>query len=218
MSIAEFGRQKRKWLAQFLDLTEGIPSHDRFNAILAAIKPAEFEKCLLSWITALHEITDGQVDRHRRQDAAPQLRRGQQQVGHSHGQRLGHGQSHQPGPSGRRREEQRDHGDSQTAGNPGDFRLFGDASTRWAARRRSRGRSSRAGRRLRAGRERTTSPRCTRGSPDFFDDHLEDDFARMLKVSRHDDGSRGHGRERAAFLLRLSGARRSAGPDTLDRT
>ena len=28
---------------------------------LAAIKPAEFEKCLLSWITALHEITDGQV-------------------------------------------------------------------------------------------------------------------------------------------------------------
>ena len=40
---------------------EGIPSHDRFNAILAAIKPAEFEKCLLSWITALHEITAGQV-------------------------------------------------------------------------------------------------------------------------------------------------------------
>jgi predicted transposase YbfD/YdcC len=28
---------------------------------LGAIKPAEFEKCLLSWILALHEITDGQV-------------------------------------------------------------------------------------------------------------------------------------------------------------
>ena len=39
----------------------GIPSHDRFNAILAAIKPAEFEKCLLNWITALHAITGGQV-------------------------------------------------------------------------------------------------------------------------------------------------------------
>jgi predicted transposase YbfD/YdcC len=52
---------KREWLARFLDLRSGIPSHDRFNAILAAIKPAEFEKCLLSWITALHEITDGQV-------------------------------------------------------------------------------------------------------------------------------------------------------------
>jgi len=61
VAIAEFGKKKRKWFARFLDLKSGIPSHDRFNAILAAIKPAEFEKCLLSWITALHEITDGQV-------------------------------------------------------------------------------------------------------------------------------------------------------------
>jgi predicted transposase YbfD/YdcC len=61
VSIAEFGRKKRKWLAQFLDLRNGIPSHDRFNAILGAIKPAEFEVCLLSWITALHEITAGQI-------------------------------------------------------------------------------------------------------------------------------------------------------------
>lgn len=61
VAIAEFGRKKREWLARFLDLRNGIPSHDRFNAILAAIKPAEFEKCLLNWITALQEITDGQV-------------------------------------------------------------------------------------------------------------------------------------------------------------
>ncbi len=61
VAIAKFGRTKREWLARFLDLTAGIPSHDRFNAIFAAIKPAEFEKCLLSWITALHEITEGQV-------------------------------------------------------------------------------------------------------------------------------------------------------------
>jgi predicted transposase YbfD/YdcC len=61
VAIAKFGRTKRDWLAQFLDLRTGIPSHDRFNAIFAAIKPAEFEKCLLSWITALHEVTDGQV-------------------------------------------------------------------------------------------------------------------------------------------------------------
>ncbi len=61
VAIARFGRTKREWLARFLDLTNGIPSHDRFNAIFAAIKPAEFEKCLLSWITALHEISDGQV-------------------------------------------------------------------------------------------------------------------------------------------------------------
>lgn len=61
VAIAEYGKKKRKWFARFLDLKSGIPSHDRFNAILAAIKPAEFEKCLLGWITALHDITDGQV-------------------------------------------------------------------------------------------------------------------------------------------------------------
>ena len=61
VAIARFGRTKRRWFEQFLDLTNGIPSHDRFNAIFAALRPAEFEKCLLSWITALHEITDGQV-------------------------------------------------------------------------------------------------------------------------------------------------------------
>jgi predicted transposase YbfD/YdcC len=61
VSIAEFGRKKRTWLSQFLDLRGGAPSHDRFNAIFAAIKPAEFEKCLLSWITALHEVSGGQV-------------------------------------------------------------------------------------------------------------------------------------------------------------
>jgi predicted transposase YbfD/YdcC len=61
VAIAKYGRTKREWLSQFLDLDNGIPSHDRFNAILAALKPAEFEKCLLSWITSLHEITGGQI-------------------------------------------------------------------------------------------------------------------------------------------------------------
>lgn len=61
VAIAAWGTQKRKWLEQFLDLSSGIPSHDRFNAILGAVKPAEFERCLLSWIAALHEITAGQV-------------------------------------------------------------------------------------------------------------------------------------------------------------
>ena len=40
---------------------------------------------------------------HRRQDVAAQLRRGQQQVGDSHGQRVGHGQPYQSWASGGRR-------------------------------------------------------------------------------------------------------------------
>ncbi len=55
------GRKNASGLRVFSGLKDGIPSHDRFNAILAAIKPAEFEQCLLSWITALHDVTGGQV-------------------------------------------------------------------------------------------------------------------------------------------------------------
>src|SRR4051795_2705743 len=61
VTIASWGRQKRAWLARSLDLTSGIPSHDRFNAVFRAIKPGEFEKCLLGWVTALHEVTAGQL-------------------------------------------------------------------------------------------------------------------------------------------------------------
>ena len=61
VSIAKWANTKKEWLATFLDTSAGVPSHDRFNAILGAIKPPEFEKCLLSWMTALHEITDGKI-------------------------------------------------------------------------------------------------------------------------------------------------------------
>lgn len=61
VAIARFARTKKEWFAGFLDLSNGIPSHDRFNAVFAALSPAEFEKCLLSWITSLHAITGGQV-------------------------------------------------------------------------------------------------------------------------------------------------------------
>ncbi len=61
VAIAQWAETKKEWLAKFLDMSAGVPSHDHFNAIIAALRPAEFEKCLLSWMTALHEITDGQV-------------------------------------------------------------------------------------------------------------------------------------------------------------
>jgi predicted transposase YbfD/YdcC len=61
VAIADWAREKKQWLATFLDLGDDTPSHDRFNAVLAALVPGEFEKCLLNWVTALHEVTAGQV-------------------------------------------------------------------------------------------------------------------------------------------------------------
>jgi hypothetical protein len=43
VAIAAGGRSRQEWLAKFLDLILGILSHDRFNAILAAIRPAKIQ-------------------------------------------------------------------------------------------------------------------------------------------------------------------------------
>jgi predicted transposase YbfD/YdcC len=61
VAIARWANSKQDWLAKFLDLSSGVPSHDRFNAVVALLRPHEFEQCLLNWITALHEVTGGQV-------------------------------------------------------------------------------------------------------------------------------------------------------------
>jgi predicted transposase YbfD/YdcC len=61
VAIADWARQKQDWLGQFLDLSNGIPSHDRFNAIFRSLKPDQFDRCLVSWITELHTLDVGQV-------------------------------------------------------------------------------------------------------------------------------------------------------------
>ena len=49
------------WLAQFLDLSNGIPSHDLLNNLFRRINPKEFERCLLSWLAALHDVSLGRL-------------------------------------------------------------------------------------------------------------------------------------------------------------
>lgn len=61
VAVARWANTKKDWLAKFLDMSAGVPSHDRFNAVVALLKPREFEQCLLNWIAALHEVTEGQV-------------------------------------------------------------------------------------------------------------------------------------------------------------
>lgn len=53
--IEEFGKQKMEWLKRFLELPNGIPSHDTISRVFRLIKPAEFRKCFLSWTQSLQE-------------------------------------------------------------------------------------------------------------------------------------------------------------------
>jgi predicted transposase YbfD/YdcC len=61
VAIADWAHQKQEWLGQLLDLSSGIPSHDRFNAIFRALNPEQFHRCLVAWISELHEVAVGQV-------------------------------------------------------------------------------------------------------------------------------------------------------------
>jgi predicted transposase YbfD/YdcC len=56
-----FGQSKRHWLAKFLDLSNGIPSHDTFGRVFAALDADQFQVCFTSWVQALCEKLDGQV-------------------------------------------------------------------------------------------------------------------------------------------------------------
>ena len=59
--IEMFGQQKKEWLSRFLNLENGIPSHDTFGRVFARIDPEQFRQSFLSWVQAVFKVTSGQV-------------------------------------------------------------------------------------------------------------------------------------------------------------
>ena len=59
--IARFARCRREWFAKYLDMSAGIPSPDTFARVMSALNPIAFQKCLLAWVKALHEVSAGQI-------------------------------------------------------------------------------------------------------------------------------------------------------------
>lgn len=48
--IEEYGRSKKEWLGSFLELPNGIPSHDTFARLFASLDPASFQEFYSRWI------------------------------------------------------------------------------------------------------------------------------------------------------------------------
>lgn len=59
--MALFGRIKRDWLKTFLELPQGIPSHDTFNRVFSAIDPHCFLDCFVHWVQGLCPALAGDV-------------------------------------------------------------------------------------------------------------------------------------------------------------
>ncbi|MEI8033836.1 MAG: ISAs1 family transposase [Chlorobiaceae bacterium] len=56
VAVEEFGITKRDWLATFLTLPNGIPSHDTFGRVFARINPEQFQRSFLSWVESLKQV------------------------------------------------------------------------------------------------------------------------------------------------------------------
>ena len=61
VAIARFGRAKRKWFREFLTLRHGIPSHDTFGRVFAALDPDAFKAAFLAWVQTVAELLPGDV-------------------------------------------------------------------------------------------------------------------------------------------------------------
>jgi predicted transposase YbfD/YdcC len=64
-SVELFGQARpkgtRKWFRTFLELPNGIPSHDTFWRVFRHLDPEQFQHCFMRWMAAIQTVTDGEV-------------------------------------------------------------------------------------------------------------------------------------------------------------
>ena len=61
VAVEEFGVAKEEWFTEVLGLENGIPSHDTFGEVYAAIDTDQFCICFSRWVSDLADITEGEI-------------------------------------------------------------------------------------------------------------------------------------------------------------
>ena len=59
--IENFGNSKLSWLRTFLELPNGIPSHDTFGRVFSMLDAQQFQLAFYDWVLAVNEIVHGQI-------------------------------------------------------------------------------------------------------------------------------------------------------------
>jgi predicted transposase YbfD/YdcC len=59
--MEDFGKAKQDWFKTFLGLPNGIPSHDTFNRLFAALDPKAFLDCFLRWTQSLRQAVAQEI-------------------------------------------------------------------------------------------------------------------------------------------------------------
>jgi predicted transposase YbfD/YdcC len=59
--MEDFGEANEDWLRTFLELPNGIPSHDTFGVVFARLDATEFKKCFMAWVESIRTATAGEV-------------------------------------------------------------------------------------------------------------------------------------------------------------
>jgi predicted transposase YbfD/YdcC len=59
--MEDFGTAKQDWFKTFLPLRNGIPSHDTFNRLFAALDPKRFLDCFLRWTQSLRQVVAQEI-------------------------------------------------------------------------------------------------------------------------------------------------------------
>jgi predicted transposase YbfD/YdcC len=60
-SIEDFANLKFDWLKKFLELPDGIPSHDTFRRVFLLLDPVAFQKCFYAWASSFREKIVGET-------------------------------------------------------------------------------------------------------------------------------------------------------------
>lgn len=59
--MEDFGYAKHDWFKTFLGLRNGIPSHDTFNRVFAALDPQQFLDCFLRWTQSVRRAVAQEI-------------------------------------------------------------------------------------------------------------------------------------------------------------